>query len=212
MTESDRAPGDKKHLERLISQWGHQNRAGQSRLYRLVGFTVTATILDGLRAEDGKARLVIKGGAGLQLRFGNRARTTKDLDTAFNGNLIEARNLIRCALKKGWSGFDGSLSDEQDITRPGIFPPPWRANIKLQYKSKPFSTVIFEMSSAEGFSLDSPEYQNVAISLTPVHLPDPGKIAFLPTRYQIAQKLHAALSHLQMSIQTLGLGTFTTLS
>lgn len=30
----------------------------------------------------------------------------------------------------------------------------------------------------------------MAISLAPVQLPDPGKIAFQPARYQIAQKLH----------------------
>ena len=56
---------------------------------------------------------------------------------------------------------------------------------------QPFSTVAFEMSAAEGASLDFPEYHRVAISLAPVQLPDPGKIAFLPARYQIAQKLYA---------------------
>ena len=83
------------------------------------------------------------------------------------------------------------LSDKAEITHAGITPPPWRGKIKLAYNSKPFSTVAFEMSAAEGASLDSPEYHRVAISLTPVQLPDPGKNAFLPARYQIAQKLHA---------------------
>ncbi len=150
-----------------------------------------AAMLDGLPGEDGRARLVIKGGGGLQLRLGARARTTSDLDTAFRGDIIEARDLLRSALIRGWSGFEGVLSDEVEITRAGITPPPWRARIKLAYKSKPFSTVAFEMSAAEGASLDFPEYHSVAISLAPVQLPDPGKIAFLPARYQIAQKLHA---------------------
>ncbi len=192
MSESNRIPGDRQHLERLIDVWVREGSGlGQSRLRRLLGFTAIAAMLDGLPGEDGRARLVIKGGGGLQLRLGARARTTSDLDTAFRGDIIEARDLLRSTLIRGWSGFEGVLSDEVEITRAGITPPPWRARIKLAYKSKPFSTVAFEMSAAEGASLDFPEYHRVAISLAPVQLPDPGKIAFLPARYQIAQKLHA---------------------
>lgn len=192
MTPGSRPPGDRSHLERLLDSWARSDPGTPvQRLRRLVAFTVIAAMLDGLPGPDGQARLVIKGGAGLQLRLGTRARASSDLDTAFRGNLDEGRRLVGEALQAGWHGFAGRLGDEEEITRPGIVPAPRRSQVKLFYRRKPFATVAFEMSSAEGRSLDSPEYEAPAVSLEPVQIPDPETVALLPVRYQIAQKLHA---------------------
>jgi hypothetical protein len=187
-----RLPGDLSHLERLLSAWASREEnipAGRAR--RLVGFVAVTAMIDGLRDQDGQPRLVLKGGASLQLRIGPKARATRDFDTAYNGDLDEARDLIDQALHVGWNHFAGRLSDEQEIVGAGVVPPPRRYRIRLTYRGKPFDTVAFEMSAAEGGSLDAPEIAPAAVSLAPVQLPDLDAVAFLPARYQVAQKLHA---------------------
>ena len=70
-----------------------------------------------------------------------------------------------------------------------------RALIHLQYKLKPFVTIPFELTVAEGQSLVQPELLPSAINLGPVHLSGPDEISFLPMPYQIAQKLHACTEY-----------------
>ncbi len=57
--------------------------------------------------------------------------------------------MIAAALGSGWHGFTGVLDDEEEITRPGIAPPPECLKIKLRYKGKPFVTIPFEESNGE---------------------------------------------------------------
>ncbi len=195
-----RPPGDIAHLERLLDRWSKQAAADEDgpgppaatgRLRRLVGVTVVAATLDGLRDSDGVERIGFKGGAALELRFGFKARTSKDLDAAYRGELTEGLALIADALAAGWNNFTGVLGEPEDITRAGITPAPVRVKIKLRYKNRAFITIPFEMAAAEGQSMRSPEPLPPAVKLAPVQLPEPDTIPFLPIRYQIAQKLHA---------------------
>ena len=135
--EAVRPPGDKNHLERLLDAWAKSNDVDQpataGRLRRLVGVTVVAATLDGLRDDDGIERIGFKGGSALELRFGFRARASKDLDGAYRGEIDEGLQLIRDALDRGWNQFTGTLTDPELITRAGIDPPPTRTQIKLLY-------------------------------------------------------------------------------
>lgn len=189
-------PGDLSHLNRLLQTWSDDaaesgEPAATARLRRLVGVTVIVAMLDGLRDEHDVERIGFKGGAALELRFGLRARTSKDLDAAYRGELEEGIDLIRDRFAQGWSGFTASVTEPERITRPGIQPPPLRTEIKLRYRNKPFVTIPFELAAAEGRSMEAPERLPAAVQLAPVHLDDPETIPFLPIRYQIAQKLHA---------------------
>ncbi len=190
-------PGDLAHLNRLLQAWSDVSaaRAGPPapavRLRRLVGVILVAAMLDGLQDEDGIERIGFKGGSALELRFGLRARTSKDLDAAYRGELEEGLRLIGDRLAGGWNGFTAVLTDPEQVTRAGIDPPPMRTQIKLRYKNKPFVTIPFEMAAAEGRSMEAPERLPPAVQLGPVQLEGPEVISFLPIRYQIAQKLHA---------------------
>lgn len=192
-----RPPGDVNHLSRLLQAWADaaSKESGQpetaGRLRRLVGVTVVARMLDGLQDDEGVERIGFKGGSALELRFGFRARTSKDLDAAYRGELDEGLQLIRDRLAAGWNGFTAVVDDPEEITRAGISPPPLRTKIKLRYKDRPFVTVPFEMAAAEGRSMSEPELLPSAVQLEPVQLEGPESIPFLPIRYQIAQKLHA---------------------
>ena len=150
-----------------------------------------AGALDGLRDNNGTPRFGIKGGSAMELRFGFVARTSKDLDAAFRGELDEALNLIASALDGGWNNFTGVLGDVQEVTRANVEPKPIRVPIKVRYKNQPFVTIPLELAAAEGKSMDEPELLTTVFVLKAVQLVEPGPIALLPTRYQIAQKLHA---------------------
>lgn len=86
-----RRPGDLSHLERLIDRWSKadsEDRVPAGRLRRLVGVSVLAAMLEGL-AVDGTARLAFKGGAALELRFGSRARASRDVDAVVSVSIDE---------------------------------------------------------------------------------------------------------------------------
>jgi hypothetical protein len=184
-------PGDRSHLERLLTTWSDSTGTTAGRLRRVVGAAVIANMLDGFPDEEGRPRIVIKGGAALAMRYGLRARSTKDLDAAYRGDLDEAFSLIEQAVMTGWSGFTGRVTEMELIERARVQPRPGRLNIKLAYLGKDFVTIPFEVSGAEATSLQDPEIFSVAISLEPVQLTGLASVALLPLRYQIAQKLHA---------------------
>lgn len=185
------SPGDRSHLERLLTNWSESAGITAGRLRRVVGIAVIANMFEGFPDEDGRPRIVFKGGAALEMRYGMRARSTKDLDAAFRGDLDEAVSLIEQAVTAGWSGFAGRVTELEFIQRLKTQPHQVRLKIKLGYRGKDFVTIPFEMSSAEATSLQDPEIFFVAISLEPVQLDGLTSLALLPLSYQIAQKLHA---------------------
>jgi hypothetical protein len=66
MTEDvSRLPGNLSHLQRLIGKWASDVEGAPvsvGRLQRLVGVSVIAAMLDGLRTTDGVEQLAFKGG------------------------------------------------------------------------------------------------------------------------------------------------------
>jgi hypothetical protein len=184
-------PGDRSHLERLLTTWSDSTGVAAGRLRRVVAVAVIANMFEGFPNEDGRPRIVFKGGAALEMRYGMRARSTKDLDAAFRGDLDEAVSRIEEAVTEGWSGFTGRVTELEFIQRAKTQPHQARLKIKLGYRGKDFVTIPFEMSSAEATSLQDPEIFSVAISLEPVQLDGLTNVALLPLSYQIAQKLHA---------------------
>ncbi len=185
-------PGDRGHLERLLTTWSDETGGVTAgRLRNVVGVTVIAQMLDGLRDSDGKHLFAFKGGAGLQMRYGLQTRATKDLDAAYRAEIDTVAARVSAAVEAGWSGFSGAVTNVEPITRANLSPPPMRMKVKLSYKGRPFVTIPFEVSPAEASSVDEPEMVPVAITLEHVQLEAPDELPFLPLRYQIAQKIHA---------------------
>jgi len=185
-------PGDRSHLERLLATWSNNtDNATAGRLRNVVGVTVIAQMLDGLRDSDGAHLFAFKGGAGLQMRYGLQTRATKDLDAAYRAEMDTMVARVTTAVETGWSGFQGVVTNVEPIARAQITPPPMRMKVKLSYKQRAFMTIPFEVSPAEASSVDEPEMVPVAITLEQVQLEGPTEMPFLPLRYQIAQKLHA---------------------
>ncbi|KJF18534.1 nucleotidyl transferase AbiEii/AbiGii toxin family protein [Acidithrix ferrooxidans] len=176
-------PGDKNHLERLLTGWSKSEEITVARLRHIVGISVIAQMLDGLRDDQRIPRIAFKGGSALVMRFGTKARATKDLDAAFRGNLELAVSLITEKAEIGWCGFTGRVTEPQPIETLIGSTTAIRFKIKLAYRNKDFMTIPFEMSTEEAASLNEPEVIALAISLKRVQLIEPAAIAFLPIRF-----------------------------
>ncbi len=192
MTEP-RRPGDLSHLERLIDRWSKTDTddpATAGRLRRLIALSALVAMLDGLVA-DGEPRLAFKGGAALELRFGARARASRNVDALVNVSLDDAFVEIAERLTDGWEGFVGRLTERTAITRAGIDPAPERCQVKLLYRGRPFYSLPFELGYAEAGSFRFVERLPSGIDLDRVQLGPTGEVTVLNVHYQIAQKLHA---------------------
>lgn len=187
--ERSRQPGSLSHLQRWLTEWAEAEGVTAGRLQRRVSVLVVAAMLDHLRDDDGNRRFVAKGGAALEMRFGNRARTSKDFDTVYRGALHEAAETVAAAVDENWNGFAGRVTKVSEVEVPGMVVRPVRLTVKLTYKRRPFGTIPMEIAAPEGGALSTVDA--VVVSLDPVGLPAPGTVSCLSVRYQIAQKLHA---------------------
>lgn len=136
MSTPQKLPGDRGHLAKLLDTWARQTeeQVTSGRLRRLVGVMAIIQMLDGRKDEAGQERIAFKGGAALELRFGLRARASKDLDGAYRGEVTEAIGLIEGRVHDGWSGFTGRTTEGELIAGTGLVPPPIRFQVKLLYK------------------------------------------------------------------------------
>lgn len=191
MRPRDHAPGDRSHLERLLSEWAGQAAVPAGRLRRTVGVTVVMSMVEACRDPEGAPLFIFAGGAAMELRLGLRARTSQDLDAAYRGTMSEAAALIKAAIETDWHGFTGRAVAEETVPVPWMPVPPLRLQIRLAYKDKAFITIPFEFAPPEGASTHLPESVVPALRLDHLGLSGPERVPCLSVQYQIAQKIHA---------------------
>ncbi|MCZ7527299.1 MAG: nucleotidyl transferase AbiEii/AbiGii toxin family protein [Acidimicrobiia bacterium] len=184
-----REPGNLSHLQRWLTEWSDTEGVTAGRLQRRVGVLVVSAMLDHLRDDGGYHRFVAKGGAALEMRFGVRARTSKDFDTVYRGALDDVVAEVEAAVERDWHGFTGRVVRVDRVDVPGLAMKPVRFEVKLTYKGRAFGTVPMEVAAPEGQALA--RVDAVEVSLDPVGLPAPPTVSCLSVRYQVAQKLHA---------------------
>lgn len=66
MRPRDRAPGDRSHLERLLSEWADQAAVPAGRLRRTVGVTVVMSMLETCQDAAGAPLFIFAGGAAME--------------------------------------------------------------------------------------------------------------------------------------------------
>lgn len=138
----------------------------------------------------------VKGGSAMALRYGRGTRFTQDLDAARVQPLARFRSDFEDALATGWGGFTGRLI-EKAAPRPAAVPTAYVMrpfDVKLDYRSRSWCTVKFELGHNEIGDADEPELQladDLAGLFTEVGLEMPRPVPVMRTDHQIAQKLHA---------------------
>jgi hypothetical protein len=82
-------PETEKQLGRLVSQYAEASGLGVRRVRQRVSAMAFLGALERVLLEDSPKRFLIKGGMACELRFHDKARTTRDLDALFHGSLDE---------------------------------------------------------------------------------------------------------------------------
>lgn len=155
--------------------------------------TIATTVLAQLMPPG-----VVKGGAGMQLRFGfSRSRVSLDMDAARAAGREEFISDLRTNLASGWGGFSGTVV-EKDPPKPIDVPADYVMHpymIKLAYHTGgTWATVPFELGHDELGDTTEPLWRladDVRDLFTELGLDEPQPVPVLPTHHQIAQKLHA---------------------
>lgn len=152
-----------------------------------------ANVIVGQILPDG----VVKGGSSLMFRYGGElTRYTRDMDTARVMELADYKFKLEEALKTGWNGFTGILSDVQppkpkDVPESYVMIP---FDIKLSYCGRSWQTIRIEIGHNEiGDADEYEEYlpQELADAFEALSFPRPAALHVMRLSYQIAQKLHA---------------------
>ena len=173
----------------LIKAINQIDRCGDPvRLSRAMANVIVGQIL-----PDG----VVKGGSSLMFRYGGElTRYTRDMDTARVMGLVDYRQKLEDALKAGWNGFTGVLSDVPP-PKPKYVPESYVMipfDIKLSYCGRSWQTVRIEVGHNEiGDADEYEEYlpSDLAEAFEALSFPRPDALRVMKLPYQIAQKLHA---------------------
>jgi hypothetical protein len=185
-------PSNLQHFNRLLTEYSKaEGGMPVARARHAIGVVVICSIVDRVRTDDGGHLFVTKGGSAMQMRLGLTARATTDLDFLFRGGASQWLDQFDKALLAGaWNDFDVRRKTvPTEIEVPGVLYKPWRVNLQLAYKGKPFSTVQVEiaMDSVSGVNRDD-IVEGIDLGWFGIDAPP---IPCLSIAYQMAQKLHA---------------------
>jgi hypothetical protein len=179
-------PKTKARLEQLITQW--QKDSG--RPVALLNLRIAAMMLAGalVRITDpnGEGIFAIKGGVAMELRMGDRARATRDVDLIMRGDRTQMAALLDEGLHEPYAGFSFRRDALDDLpSRPQIT----KTRVQISFAGRSLTTLQLEISPPDTGDEEFTEIS--AADLTAVGLQGPDVVLVLAERWQIAQKLHA---------------------
>jgi hypothetical protein len=139
-TPPKRAPGDHKHLERLIGTLSESEGIARERMRRWVSTMVLLGALGGYAEDDADTMFILKGGVALELRLRLRARATKDVDIIVIGPADATVELIQDALQETYAGFSFRVVNPRPIPDT----PAHGMDVKLAYRNRAWGTLQLE--------------------------------------------------------------------
>jgi hypothetical protein len=178
-------PKTEKQLGRLVSRYAEATGLGVRRVRQRVSAMAFLGALERVLLDDSPRRFLIKGGMACELRFHDKARTTRDLDALFHGSLDELLAGLDTAFATPYSGFSFTSATPEPVGETSAH----RFDVKLTYNGRSWATLRVEVSPPEG-QAHEPEMLP-ALSVNEFGLTGPAEIACLSLRFQIAQKIHA---------------------
>ena len=114
-------PKTKARLEQLITQWQKDSGQPVGRLNLRIAAMMLAGALARVVDADGQAIFATKGGIAMELRMGDRARATRDVDLVLRGDPQQLADLLDYGLREPYEGFAFRRSDITDLPlRPRI--------------------------------------------------------------------------------------------
>jgi hypothetical protein len=173
-------------LQQLITDWQQESGQPVRRLNLRVASMMLAGALARTVDNDGSTVFVTRGGVAMELRAGERARVTGDVDLILRGEQATLLTHLDAALAEDYEEFSFERNEPAPLElRPHV----QRIRIKVAFATKPFMTIVVEVASVEAGGDEIEEIP--AYDLSTVGLDGPDIIPVLAIRWQIAQKLHA---------------------
>lgn len=179
-------PKTKARLEQLITQWQKDSGQPVARLNLRIAALMLAGALARVTNPDDQDVFAVKGGIAMELRLGDRARATRDVDLVMRGDTDELAELLDARLRDPYQGFTFRRTAIDDLpTRPHVK----KTRVQVSFAGRSLTSLQLEIAPLD---TGQEEFETVAApSLDTVGLAGPGLVMVLSVRWQIAQKLHA---------------------
>ncbi len=174
-------------LEERLRQQSLENNQALTRLRKMVAFDRLLARL----AKSNAEAWVVKGGFALQLRLGERARTTKDIDVAVTRDWIPgevAKQLRRAAQLDLHDWFEFEVGDPIEAAT-GAPRGGFRFSVRGLLDGRPFEAFHVDVGQGDPIS-GAPETISVPNLLEFAGI-SPARVRCYPLATQIAEKLHA---------------------
>ncbi len=190
LPDRGKEPTSKRNLDAWIEQAQPKTGVGSGRLGWLVASSVVIAALQRTRADDGHPRFLLKGGAYLEVRFGLRARATKDIDTLFRGDFDDFLEVLDATLAESWGAIELQRTEVAVIEGARRVVKPRRLKVKLLINGQTWRSIVVEVAADEG---QAGAHVDLFAGPPLGHfgLPSPAEMAGIVFDYQVAQKVHA---------------------
>lgn len=173
-------------LERRLARVAREQGLDQERLRRWVSFLALCGALERALQEGVLDTYYLKGGVAMELRFAQRARSTKDVDLGIEGTRVTRMEKLSEALGLGFDEFTFRVKarvrqmEQADTVR---------VEVAIQYRTRSWQTVEVDLGPASMGQVDmiEPRVQGLVELGIPVASP----VRCLGIADQVAQKLHA---------------------
>jgi hypothetical protein len=157
-----------------------------ARIYQRVYSELLFGLLADAKAQGLIPLYLLKGGMALELRFGIRARASKDVDIGIVSGGEELLAVFDRVLAIGFAGFafrrrDNLLHMERAAT--------YRLELQISYGGRSFGKLDVDLNEADH---EIASEQITTSVLTELGLPGPLSVPILDPYFQIAHKLHGA--------------------
>lgn len=181
-----KTPKTKARLERLVTDWQKSSGQPVARLNLRIAAMMIAGALARVVGPDDRAAFAIKGGIAMELRLGDRARATRDIDLVLRGDTDRLADLLDAGLGEPYNGF---MFRRREISDHTVRPDVKQVAVQVVFARKVLCTPKLEIAPAE---TGHEEFAALpGARLDAVGLDGPELVQVLATPWQIAQKLHA---------------------
>lgn len=175
----------RERLEKALYRVARDAGVDELRLRNWVSFLALCGVLQRAIDEGSISDYHLKGGAALELRFADQARTTKDIDIGLPGNRRERFQSLDRALSLGFDEFTFRVKVPRDLELADTV----RVDVAIAYRSRGFQTVQLDLGPSDEAKVDlvTPTIRGV----TELGIPVTSPIRCITIDVQVAQKLHA---------------------
>ena len=156
------------------------------RLYQRIATEVLFNVLEIARQRGIIDRYAVKGGMALEVRFGMRARASRDVDVSVPVPFESIPGILDDVLAVGFDNFTVRRRGPLRVLERAKA---YRAELNVQYAGRPLYRLDLDINGSEF----EPSTDVVPSGmLTELGLPGPVHVALLEVAAQLAHKIHAA--------------------